>query len=47
MKCEEVDNRMIDYLDNRLEEAERREIETHLGTCERCLDELKDLKKDA
>jgi hypothetical protein len=45
MKCEEVDNRMIDYLDNKLEEGERREIETHLGTCERCLDELKDLKR--
>ena len=42
MKCEEVELKMVDYLDNNLETGERQEIEKHLETCERCLDELKD-----
>jgi hypothetical protein len=42
MKCEEVEALMIDYLDNKLEPEQVREIEKHLETCERCLDELKD-----
>lgn len=42
MKCEEVEMKMIDYLDNNLSDEMRDEIEKHLGTCERCLDELKD-----
>jgi hypothetical protein len=42
MKCEEVETKMIDYLDKTLSESEGHEIEKHLETCERCLDELKD-----
>jgi hypothetical protein len=42
MKCEEVEALMIDYLDNKLEPEQISEIEKHLETCERCLDELKD-----
>jgi hypothetical protein len=42
MKCEEVEKNMIDYLDKNLEEALCKEIERHLETCERCLDELRD-----
>jgi hypothetical protein len=42
MKCEEVETNMIDYLDKNLEESIRQEIEKHLETCERCLDELRD-----
>jgi len=42
MKCEEVESKMIDYLDNNLEEGIRQEIEKHLEKCERCLDELRD-----
>ena len=42
MKCEEVEIKMIDYLDKTLSESERHEIEKHLETCERCLDELRD-----
>jgi hypothetical protein len=38
MKCEEVETRMIDYLDKNLEDAVCLEIEKHLETCERCLD---------
>jgi Putative zinc-finger len=45
MKCGEVESKMIDYLDKNLEESVCREIEMHLKTCERCLDELKDFQK--
>jgi hypothetical protein len=40
MKCEEVEQKMIDYLDKNLDSDMRQEIEKHLETCERCLDEL-------
>jgi len=40
MKCEEVEQKMVDYLDNNLDSDSRQEIEKHLETCERCLDEL-------
>jgi hypothetical protein len=42
MKCEEVEESMIEFLDNSLEKDVRQEIEKHLETCERCLDELRD-----
>jgi HEAT repeat protein len=42
MKCEEVDKMMIDYLDLNLGDDTRKEIEKHIETCERCIDELKD-----
>jgi hypothetical protein len=45
MKCEEVDKMMIDYLDLNLDDDTRREIEKHLETCERCIDELKDTQE--
>jgi hypothetical protein len=45
MKCEDVELRMIDYLDNKLEEDIRLEIEKHLESCERCLDEMKDIQQ--
>lgn len=41
MKCEEVESVIIDYLDNSMDKELRGEIEKHLGTCERCLDELR------
>lgn len=41
MKCEEVDKMIVDYLDLKLEDNTRQEIEKHLETCERCIDELK------
>ena len=41
MKCEEVELRMIDYLDKNLEESISHEIEKHLESCERCIDDLK------
>jgi hypothetical protein len=45
MKCEDVEKYMIDYLDNTLDKTHRGELEKHLETCERCLDELKDLQQ--
>lgn len=45
MKCEEVEKLMIDYLDLNLEDNRRQEIEKHLETCERCIDELKDTQE--
>ena len=42
MKCEEVEKLMIDYLELNLEDDKRGEIEKHLESCERCLDELKE-----
>jgi hypothetical protein len=45
MNCEEVEKLMIDYLDLNLKDDKRFEIEKHLETCERCLDELKDTQQ--
>lgn len=45
MNCSEVESRMMDWLDNTLEEGLRKDIESHLVNCERCLDELKDVKQ--
>ena len=42
MRCEEVEAKMIDYLDDTLDDRLRQEIEKHLETCERCLDELRE-----
>ena len=44
MKCEEVEAAMIDYLDKALDNARSAEIEKHLLTCERCMDEVKDFQ---
>jgi hypothetical protein len=45
MNCEEVESIIIDYLDNIIENSVRLDIEKHLETCERCLDELKDYQR--
>jgi hypothetical protein len=45
MKCEEVELRMIDYLDKNLDESISLEIEKHLETCEKCIDELRDIQQ--
>lgn len=45
MKCEELEPIMIDYLDGKLDGNRNQEIEKHLETCERCLDELRDIQK--
>ena len=45
MKCEEIESMMVDYLDNTLDQTQKNEIEKHLETCERCLEELKDFRE--
>jgi hypothetical protein len=45
MKCEEVQLKLVDYLDNHLKNGDNTGIEKHLETCERCLDELKETQK--
>jgi len=45
MKCEEVELRMVDYLDKNLDEDISLEIDKHLETCEKCLDELRDTQQ--
>jgi len=36
MKCEDVSNNLIAYLDMRMDSAERREVEEHLANCVAC-----------
>jgi hypothetical protein len=45
MKCEEMEGKIIDYLDGKLDKGDNIEIEKHLETCERCLDEFRDLQE--
>jgi hypothetical protein len=41
MNCQEIQEHLSQYLDNRLDGEERREIEEHLAVCPRCLPEAK------
>lgn len=45
MNCDQTQERLSEYLDNRLDDAERREIEDHLAVCYRCLPEARQLSK--
>ena len=45
MKCEDVEARIIDYLDNNLTPQEKLDIESHLERCEKCLDEMNESQK--
>jgi len=44
MKCEEVESAMMDYLDKVLDDVHRDQVEQHLLTCERCMDEVRDFQ---
>jgi hypothetical protein len=44
MKCEEVEMLTMDYLDKTLDDKLQSEIEKHLLTCEKCMDEVKDFQ---
>jgi anti-sigma factor RsiW len=43
MKCEDVNELLIPYLDGELSKEEREAIELHLSTCSRCREELEAL----
>ncbi|MBK7134530.1 MAG: HEAT repeat domain-containing protein [Bacteroidales bacterium] len=45
MKCEEAEARIIDYIDNILDEEAKREVENHFDKCERCTDMLIESRK--
>ena len=45
LKCEDVEARIIDYLDNNLTPQEKLDIESHLERCEKCLDEMNESQK--
>jgi len=36
MSCSRMENRILPYVDGRLKEGERREVEKHLATCAAC-----------
>jgi hypothetical protein len=41
MKCEDVNDLLAAYLDEEITPEERRQIEAHLETCEKCRDEMR------
>jgi hypothetical protein len=45
MKCGEVEEKIIDYLDKSLDDRVIQEIDKHLETCERCLDEVRNCQQ--
>jgi hypothetical protein len=45
MKCGNVEELLVDYLDGKLEEEIRIDIERHLVTCESCLDMVRESKE--
>ena len=44
MKCEDAERLMIDYLDENLDDENRMAMEAHLSSCEKCLDDVMELK---
>lgn len=45
MKCVEIETMMMDYLENTIDDKDRKAIEKHLETCESCLDTLRQCQK--
>lgn len=44
MNCNDVSSKMVEYLDNQLPGEEVKLIEKHLESCERCMDEVRDIQ---
>lgn len=44
MKCSQIEERLIDYLDNNLDQEEHRIIAAHLTTCSSCQESLQELR---
>lgn len=44
MKCNDIQNQLIDYIDNKLLKEERLIIENHIKTCDNCAKELKQIE---
>lgn len=45
MKCEQVQEALMDYIDGRLDEAAGRAVKAHLETCQQCRQEEKELRE--
>lgn len=45
IKCKEAVDRLWSYLDKRLESAQHKELEEHLGVCTHCCGELEFAKQ--
>lgn len=45
MKCEDVSNELIAYLDRRANSAERRDVEGHLAACADCRERAEEFRK--
>ncbi|MFH0841894.1 MAG: HEAT repeat domain-containing protein [Bacteroidota bacterium] len=45
MNCAEFNEKIIDYLEDALDEKEKHSIEKHLETCDQCLDELREIRE--
>jgi anti-sigma factor RsiW len=45
MKCEDVSNNLISYLDRRTSSADRSELEDHLGACAECRVRAEEFRK--
>ncbi|MCM8821744.1 MAG: zf-HC2 domain-containing protein [Candidatus Omnitrophica bacterium] len=44
MKCEEIKNKIIEFVDGGLSDVERTDIEKHLNECHRCREEFESIK---
>src|SRR5580693_8664880 len=44
MKCKEIQPDLLDFIDDRLDEFTRDEIQNHLKNCEKCSDDLKEMR---
>ncbi len=45
MKCNKIQNSILDYIENNLTEKEAAEFTAHINTCENCETELKELQE--
>jgi hypothetical protein len=44
MKCEDVQQQLIDYIDNAIDAESRKNVDQHLSACDKCRHELKELQ---
>ncbi|MCF6348430.1 MAG: HEAT repeat domain-containing protein [Flavobacteriaceae bacterium] len=45
MKCDKIQNSILDYIENNLSEKESAEFVNHMNTCENCKTELKEMQE--
>lgn len=45
MKCDKIQNSILDYIENNLSKKDTAEFATHINTCENCKTELKEMQE--